>query len=498
MCEDLEFLHIKTLLPFRKEFRSSDNFAVRLNYFKPFSFVSRPTKDQKKRIEKLEKKLFEELKIDKAYFQDQCDRAMHKQGNIINTLFQQGYSTTTFHMKTSWRFVPGLGTSHINETGMSLDHVCGLPFLGGSACKGVTREYMLEYFLNPDGENDLAALDKLLSEVENLQELIEKKDKGALKEKSGLSTRFMDRLMKNHDLQEILYTAAAVFGSQSCAGRVIFLDAFPESLTTTLCIMNPHHAEYYSGRRLWPDDCEKPVPIKFAAIENAQFSFGLASREKDLLDTASVWLKGALKERGAGAKASAGYGYFKGYAELIIDDLENLSPADVKSGIKDYFNNHREDLREGDRYLVDQAVLRKLAATIKNNDDIAFDRFVLDSVILKLPEEMRVCVAREMNKLERFDNEEAQRILSPLCPKLSNADDMNEILGLLTSEDTGVAVRGLSRARRFIENKQIEDNERLKVAEAVDDFDPTDKNINKKDNALKKAKRASTRYMQED
>lgn len=489
-------LHTKSILPFQQEFRSSENFAVRFNYFIPFSLIPNPTDSQKNQLKKPQEKWFNKLNMKNGDFKNLCDRALHKQRNIIDALSRQGYSTSAFPMKTSWRFVPGLGTSHINESGMSLDHVCGLPFLGGSACKGVTREYVLEYLLSPDGENDLAALDKLLSEVENLQELIEKKDKAALEEKSGLSNRFMDRLMTDHDLQEVLYTAAAVFGSQRCAGRVIFLDAFPESLTTRLCIMNPHHSKYYGGKD-WPDDSENPNPIKFAVVENAQFSFALASREKHLLDTAFAWLKVALEERGAGAKTLAGYGYFKGYAELMIDDLENPL-AKAKSGIKDYFNNHREGLREVDRYLVDQTVSQKLAATIKNNDDIAFDRFVLDSVILKLPEEMKVWVAREMNKLERFANEEAQRILSPLCPKVSKADDMDEILGLLASEDTGVAVKGLSRARPFIENKQIEDNERLKVAKAVKDFDLADKNINKKDNALKKAKRAAKRYMKED
>lgn len=487
MCEVLECLHIKTILPFRQEFRNSENFAVRFNYFIPFRWTGNASEIRREWIKRLTRS--------HADFKDQCDRAVHKQRHIIVALSQQGYSTAAFPMETSWRFVPGIGTSHINETGMSLDHVCGLPFLGGSACKGVTREYVLEYLLNPDGENDFAALDKLMSEVENLQELIEKKDKAALEEKTGLSNGFMDRLMTGHDLQEVIYTAAAVFGSQRCAGRVIFLDAFPESLTTRLCIMNPHHAEYYSDRRLWPDDCEKPVPIKFAAVENAQFSFALASRDKDLLNTASKWLKAALEQRGAGAKTSAGYGYFKGYAELMIDDMKTLALADAKIRMEDYFTNHREALQEGDKYLVDQAVSRKLAATIKNNDDIAFDRFVLDSVILKLPEEMRVWVAREMNRVVRFANKEAQKILSSLCPKVSKADDMNEILGLLASEDTGVAVRGLSRARKFIENKQIEDKERLKVAKAVEDFDPVGRNINKKEEALKKATRAARRYI---
>lgn len=487
MGNDLECLHIEALLPFRQEFRSSENFAVRFNYFIPFSWTGNASEIRRKWIKRLAR--------NRDDFKDQCDRAVHKQSYITDALSQQDYLTTTFPMKTSWRFVPGLGISHINETGMSLDHVCGLPFLGGSACKGVTREYVLEYLLNPDSGNDLAALDKLLSVVENLQELIEKKDKDALEKKSGLSNGFLNRLMKDHDLQEVLYTAAAVFGSQHCAGRVIFLDAFPESLTTSLCIMNPHHAKYYSGTQKWPDDCEKPVPIKFAAVENAQFSFALASRDRDLLDTVSEWLKAALKQRGAGAKTSAGYGYFKGYAELMIDDLENLALADAKIRMEDYFTNHREALQEGDKHLVDQAVSRKLAVEIRNDDDDEFDRFVLDTVIPTLPEKMKVQVAQEMNCLKRFANEEAQNILSLLCPKISRADDMNEILALLESENTGVAVKGLSRARKFIENNQIADNERLKVAEAVENFDPTVRNINKKENALKKAKRAAKKYI---
>ena len=183
----------------------------------------------------------------------------------------------------------------------------------------------------------------------------------------------------------------------------------------------------------------------------------------------------------------------------MIDDLKTLALADAKIRMEDYFTNHnREALQEGDKHLVDQAVSRKLAVEIKNDDDEEFDKFVLDTVIPTLPEKMKIQVAREMNCLKRFANEKAQNILSLLCPKISRADDMNEILALLESEDTGVAVKGLSRARKFIENNQIADNERLKVATAVKNFDPTVNNIKKKEPALKKAKRAAKRYMKED
>ena len=48
-----------------------------------------------------------------------------------------------FYCATSqvdWRMVVGLGGNHVQETNMTLDHIHGIPYLPGSAFKGVFTE----------------------------------------------------------------------------------------------------------------------------------------------------------------------------------------------------------------------------------------------------------------------------------------------------------------------------------------------------------------------
>ena len=52
--------------------------------------------------------------------------------------------------KLDWRMVTrDLAVDHVQETNMTLDHVYGIPYLPGSAFKGVVRSWVIqEYFGN--------------------------------------------------------------------------------------------------------------------------------------------------------------------------------------------------------------------------------------------------------------------------------------------------------------------------------------------------------------
>ena len=122
-----------------------------------------------------------------------------------------------FYCATSWldwRMVVGLGSNHVQETNMTLDHIYGIPYLPGSAFKGVVRSWVIqEHFCN---DEKLATRD------------IEDSDPNDLKEKK----------------REFF----AVFGSQKNAGKVHFLDGLPaENVRFELDIMNPHFSDYYKG-----------------------------------------------------------------------------------------------------------------------------------------------------------------------------------------------------------------------------------------------------------
>ncbi len=188
-----------------------------------------------------------------------------------NSGFEVFPSHFPFPFPLSWRMVIGLGGTHPQETSMTLHHIYGIPYIPGSAVKGVTRHWVILSKFNND---EVAA--------------------------EG------DEDFKN------------IFGTQTQAGKVIFFDAYPVgNITLKMDIMNPHYPDYYSGKKKDskeippPADWQNPNPIKFLTVEKTMFNFYLASRDSELLNKAAKWLKEALKKYGIGAKTSLGYGLFE-------------------------------------------------------------------------------------------------------------------------------------------------------------------------------------------
>jgi CRISPR type III-B/RAMP module RAMP protein Cmr6 len=103
---------------------------------------------------------------------------------------------------------------------------------------------------------------------------------------------------------------------ESHAGSVVFHDALPAKWPELqLDIVNNHHRSYYE-RGQPPGDWEDPNIVSFLTIGPGHtFEFVLSDRRanepRSLLDEAKEWLLGALCHLGAGAKTSAGYGYFE-------------------------------------------------------------------------------------------------------------------------------------------------------------------------------------------
>ncbi|MDD5333031.1 MAG: type III-B CRISPR module RAMP protein Cmr6 [Rhodoferax sp.] len=183
---------------------------------------------------------------------------------------------------TQDRLAIGLGNASPFEVGLTLDHTYGLPFLPGSALKGLAAAHASQAW----GVNE-----------------------ARWKEKTGEYHRF-------------------VFGDTAQAGCIDFFDAWirPESVNgTTLVpdVTTPHHSAYYSANdqdQIPAADWDSPVPVSFLTVnKGVKFELVLGC---DLLaespaerDTICGWLKlvsellcEALKHRGLGGKTSSGYG----------------------------------------------------------------------------------------------------------------------------------------------------------------------------------------------
>lgn len=155
----------------------------------------------------------------------------------------------------TWRFITGLGRKGPLEVGFTFHPLYGLPFIPGSGLKGMTRAYA---------------------------ELVK------------------------HALPDEL---ARVFGSPDQRGDAIFFDAIPAAPPTLeLDVMNPHYPKYYQGDEP-PANWQSPQPVFFLTLgANNKFWFAVGGAEKEI---AAEWLREALVDLGAGAKTSAGYGYWQ-------------------------------------------------------------------------------------------------------------------------------------------------------------------------------------------
>jgi CRISPR-associated protein Cmr6 len=207
-----------------------------------------------------------------------------------------------FQLWQPTRLIVGLGGKGALEVGITLHHVTGLPFIPGSALKGLARAYAL---LTLASENNIPNEDKALEKFNT--ELEEGK--------------------KDDSIANALHYRRA-FGSQKEAGVCQFFDGvlyewLSESLFT-LDVMTPHFVQYYSkeGKEA-PHDADSPNPVSFITVsEKNTWAFAVRLRHSVRYDTtndalnaetlkmARTWLRKGLMEMGVGSKTSNGYGFF--------------------------------------------------------------------------------------------------------------------------------------------------------------------------------------------
>ncbi|MDI6893171.1 MAG: type III-B CRISPR module RAMP protein Cmr6 [Bacillota bacterium] len=242
-----------------------------------------------------------------------------------------------FEAGPEWRMAVGLGRGGVLETGFAFHHVYGFPYLPGSALKGLTRSYVLwvvagnlgvPYTVPGEprpGRTPLQYLEAILTEPDESERraaLERLQDSPGLPEDAVVRTAEAVRLLAEHkfdgspslSVSQCIRVYRDVFGASGHKGRrgsVVFFDAVPvEPPVLKVDVMNPHYGEYYRGAEA-PADYLSPVPVYFLAVEaGSRFAFAVGGADEELARKAKSWLVSALRDFGAGAKTSAGYGYF--------------------------------------------------------------------------------------------------------------------------------------------------------------------------------------------
>ena len=251
----------------------SDNFALRYRHFLQITRDGAKYKvnfpNSTPTLEESSQKLIEQLR--------------ERQKQQLLQFVRSGLELYCVDATVDWRLIVGLGSGHVLETNMTLHHVYGIPYIPGTAVKGVLRHWWLQ----EDFDND---------------------ENSALRDEKFL----------------------ALFGSQKQRGKVQFLDAHPGEVRFTKDIMNPHYPEYYSGGKP-PTDNQNPVPINFLTVERTSFRFVFLTRTPGLLKRLKERFERALEMKGIGAKTAVGYGYFhdfKDQTDGIISEVKRQQQAE--------------------------------------------------------------------------------------------------------------------------------------------------------------------------
>jgi CRISPR-associated protein Cmr6 len=171
--------------------------------------------------------------------------------------------TLTRKAQAQGRLIIGLGSESVLETSITLHRTYGVPYIPGSALKGLAARYA--------------------------------------------RTRLEDQTWgQGSEAYKIL------FGDTGKAGYVTFFDALyiPGSAKRdrplALDVITVHHPEYYSGKDSPPADWDNPNPVPFLSTTG---SYLVALHGPDSwVEAAFEILTLALAEEGIGAKTSSGYG----------------------------------------------------------------------------------------------------------------------------------------------------------------------------------------------
>jgi CRISPR-associated protein Cmr6 len=191
------------------------------------------------------------------------------------------------------RFVTGTGNAHSLENGFTWHPTLGMPYLPGSAVKGLARA-VIETALD-DSDDERKRLLKLWFGTEAKGDVADQ------------------------------------------AGAVIFLDALPVAPCDLKAeVLTPHMGKWYEkggkeplNAETMPGDWHSPVPVTWLAANRVALQFTLLQRPgAEPVALSDVWeaLAFGLSRLGAGAKTAIGFGLFaedKPLQEQVSKQLNN-------------------------------------------------------------------------------------------------------------------------------------------------------------------------------
>lgn len=204
---------------------------------------------------------------------------------------------TTFVAELGGRLLINMAGGVMENSGLSLDRITGLPFIPGTAIKGISRH---------------CALWAIRSEADSTEQRLQLRSALAI---FGFSTNDFaakgDFLWAANGNKQLLEAAHQGFNTDTYKGICSFVAAHPSSTTNLQIVAEVLTPHFNNNLR----------PIFFPAVEaGGEFGFAIIGQRTPhlpdlslayLLGQAKRWLQQALLQNGIGAKTGAGYGWFQ-------------------------------------------------------------------------------------------------------------------------------------------------------------------------------------------
>ena len=197
---------------------------------------------------------------------------------------------------TSARLAIGLGADHPLENGLTFDRVVGVPYLPGTALKGLCR-----------------AASRILDE-----------------DRTDKRRRYF--YLGSEDAWD------PHAGVDRQRGAVCFLDAYPEDPPKLeVDVLTPHYKRYYDAiakgqKSQGPVDWDSPNPVTFLTVaEGTRFRIrllcdvGAPDERRRAFEWVWMHLLGGLELLGLGAKTAVGYGQMVGDEEALEALLNHIA-----------------------------------------------------------------------------------------------------------------------------------------------------------------------------
>ena len=239
-------------------------------------------------------------------------------------------------VKLRGRLIVNQAGGILENSGLCLHRHLGLPYIPGSAVKGVVRHYVWEQWNASTGEDKLKLAEKIAEGFGF-----------PTGDEPGLDNYLRRERPEKYGNKDIAYS-----------GNVAFLGGFPEGHPELVKdVVTSHHLKYYGENEDYLKkyhgmaiDNENPNPVFFLAVESgASFVFQLLGLKPEA-DVAWMkkMLKQALRDNGIGAKTSAGYGWLDdGLSKEERDKLEKLAQIEAEKQAK--LEEDRQKKAEEDR-----------------------------------------------------------------------------------------------------------------------------------------------------